>query len=143
MADPPDVRWCVHRKVSMSTFFVKSTLQPDEPKRSSSETFRQMSANKRTAWCLKRRQLCRDIVLEPWELLSTINSRPDNRVLSLPELLRGSRNIKGLRNTTMSLLFHDGQSLDERSPAQSDNRQSQNTTPRPFGEPTQIVLSSD
>jgi hypothetical protein len=39
-----------------------------------------------------------------------------------------------LRNITMTLLFHVGQPLDERCPAQSDSRQSQNATTRPFGE---------
>jgi hypothetical protein len=65
---------------------------------------------------------------------SIIGLRPGRRVLALPELLRGSRNIKGLRNTTMVLLYPDGQPLDERCPAQSDSRQSQNATIRPFGE---------
>jgi hypothetical protein len=34
----------------------------------------------------------------------------------------------------MNLHFHDGQPLDVRCPAQSDSRQGQNATPRPFGE---------
>jgi hypothetical protein len=34
----------------------------------------------------------------------------------------------------MNLLFHDGQPLDERCPAQSNSRQGQNATTRPFGE---------
>jgi len=62
------------------------------------------------------------------------SSRPGYRVLTLPELLRGPRNIKGLRDTIMNLHFHDGQPLDERCPAQSDSRQDQNATTRPFGE---------
>jgi len=32
------------------------------------------------------------------------------------------------------LLFHDGQPLDERCPTQSDSRQGQNATTRPFSE---------
>jgi hypothetical protein len=72
--------------------------------------------------------------LAAMELLSIISSWPTYRVLTLPELLRGPRNIKGLRDTTMNLHLHDGQPLDERCPAQSDSRQSQNATTRPFGE---------
>jgi hypothetical protein len=54
--------------------------------------------------------------------------------LALPELLRGPRTIKGLRNTNMNVQFSVGQPLDERCPAQSDSRQDQNATTRPFGE---------
>jgi len=57
------------------------------------------------------------------QLLSIISSRPGYRVLPLPELLRGPRNIKVLRNTNMSELFPVGQPLDERCPTQSDSRQ--------------------
>jgi hypothetical protein len=38
-----------------------------------------------------------------------------------------------LRSTNLTLLFHDGQPLDERCLAQSDSRQGQNATTRPFG----------
>jgi len=38
-------------------------------------------------------------------------------------------------------LFTGGQPLDERCPAQSDSRQSQNTTTRPLVKPTRIVLN--
>jgi hypothetical protein len=54
--------------------------------------------------------------------------------LALPELLRGPRDIKGLRKTNMNVLFSVGQPLDERCPTQSDSRQGQNATTRPFGE---------
>jgi hypothetical protein len=79
---------------------------------------------------------------EALQQLSISGSRPGYRVLALPELLRWPRINKPLRNENKKLRADARQRLDERCLAQSDSRQSQNTTTRPFVKPTQIVLSS-
>jgi len=72
-----------------------------------------------------------------------ISSRPGYRVLTLPELLRGPRNIKGLRNTNMNLLFPVGH-----NPLMNDAHLSQTADRAKTRQPgilvkaSQIVLSS-
>ncbi len=60
---------------------------------------------------------------------------PGCRVLALPELLRWSRNIKGLRNTTMSLPCMTGNPLMNDAQLSQTVGRAKNATPRPLCEP--------